>query len=125
METTARPSCINSIYDIKKNLWETVYSNIIYTNSLCHYINLAFNNYGEIAVEVSLDIVDMNIEIGLIKPLSNIEINSLLSIAFNSFIDWLMYKKELTDTEYKMCKSRIDMLYSLTLNTENKAIIKL
>lgn len=125
-----RLSYINDITDIRKKLWETVYSEFDYNNILARCIYDAFGKLEPNSVNrLNFKFLDFKFNekicIDLLKPISNIEMNSILSIAFEDFVSEMYKLGKLTKAEYEICNTRTNMLFSLILNTETKAEITL
>jgi len=121
-----RLSYVNDITDIRKKLWETAYSEFEYNNILARCIYGAFGNVEPGSVNrLDFKFDELKIGIDLLKPISNIEMNSILSIAFEDFVSEMYKLGKLTKTEYEICNTRTNMLFSLILNTETRAEVTL
>jgi hypothetical protein len=121
-----RVSYVNDITDIRKKLWETAYSEFEYNNILARCIYSAFGNVEPDSVNrLNFKFDELKIGIDLLKPISNIEMNSILSIAFEEFVSEMYKLGKLTKTEYEICNTRANMLFSLILNTETRAEVTL
>lgn len=121
-----RLSYVNDITDIRKKLWETAYSEFEYNNILARCIYSAFGNVEPGSVNrLDFKFDELKIGIDLLKPISNIEMNSILSIAFENFVSEMYKLCKLTKTEYEICNTRTNMLFSLILNTETRAEVTL
>ena len=121
-----RVSYVNDITDIRKKLWETAYSEFEYNNILARCIYSAFGNVEPDSVNrLNFKFDELKIGIDLLKPISNIEMNSILSIAFEEFVSEMYKLGKLTKTEYEICNTRTNMLFSLILNTETRAEVTL
>lgn len=126
METTnIRNSSLSDINNIRKQLWESVYSKFENINKLIGYVK---ENFPYHSIEnLSFNFETMSIELEFDKSciFTNIEINVYMTRAFISFINDLKKNNTLTDREYNMCIKKPDMLFLITLNTTNCAYIKL
>ena len=125
-----RLSYINDITDIRKKLWETAYSEFEYNNILARCVYDAFgkvepDSVNRLSFKFDDSKIGLKIGIDLLKPISNIEMNSILSIAFENFISEMYKLGKLTKTEYEICNTRTNMLFSLILNTETRAEVTL
>lgn len=125
-----RLSYINDITDIRKKLWETAYSEFEYNNILARCIYDAFGkvepgSVNRLGFKFDDSKIGLKIGIDLLKPISNIEMNSILSIAFENFVSEMYKLGKLTKTEYEICNTRTNMLFSLILNTETRAEVTL
>ena len=125
METaTLRTSYISDINNVRRKLWETVYSNFESMNLLARCIYEAFNNTG-IINRLDFKFENMKIGIDLLRPSSNIEMNTILNIAFDNFVQAMYEAGNINESDYTICSGRTNMLFNLILNTEDKAIITL
>ena len=122
--STIRLSLVNDITNIRKNLWETAYSNIDAMNTLTNCIYGAFGNSG-IVQRIDFKFNDLKFSMDLLRPASNIEMNSILTVAFKNFVEDMYLSGHLSDKDYETCKTRANMLFSLTLNTETRAEVTL
>lgn len=121
-----RVSYVNDITDIRKKLWETAYSEFEYNNILARCIYSAFGNVEPDSINrLDFNFNELKFGIDLLKPISNIEMNSILSIAFEDFVSEMYKLGKLTKTEYEICNTRTNMLFSLILNTETRAEVTL
>lgn len=121
-----RLSYVNNITDIRKKLWETAYSEFEYNNILARCIYGAFGNVEPESVNrLDFKFDELKIGIDLLRPISNIEMNSILSIAFEDFVSEMYKLGKLTKAEYEICNTRTNMLFSLILNTETRAEVTL
>ena len=121
-----RSSNINDINNIRKKLWETAYSEFEYNNILAKCIYGAFGSVEPDSVKrVDFKFNELKFSIDLLKPISNIEMNSILSMAFKDFISEMYKFGKLTKIEYDICSTRTNMLFSLILNTETRAEVTL
>lgn len=121
-----RVSYVNDITDIRKKLWETAYSNFECNNILARCIYSAFGNIEPDSVnKLDFKFNELKFSIDLLKPISNIEMNSILTIAFEEFVSEMYKLGKLTKTEYEICNTRANMLFSLILNTETRAEVTL
>ena len=121
-----RLSYVNDITDIRKKLWETAYSEFEYNNILARCIYGAFGNVEPDSInQVDFKFNELKFSIDLLKPISNIEMNSILSIAFEEFVSEMYKLGKLTKAEYEICSTRANMLFSLILNTETRAEVTL
>jgi hypothetical protein len=125
-----RLSYINDITDIRKKLWETAYSEFEYNNILARCVYGAFgkvepDSVNRLSFKFDDSKIGLKIGIDLLKPISNIEMNSILSIAFENFVSEMYKLGKLTKTEYEICNTRTNMLFSLILNTETRAEVTL
>ena len=121
-----RVSYVNDITDIRKKLWETAYSNFECNNILARCIYGAFGNIEPGAISLlDFKFNELKFSIDLLKPISNIEMNSILTIAFEEFVSEMYKLDKLTKTEYEICNTRANMLFSLILNTETRAEVTL
>ena len=121
-----RVSYVNDITDIRKKLWETAYSEFEYNNILARCIYGAFGKVEPDSINrLDFKFNELKFSIDLLKPISNIEMNSILTIAFEEFISEMYKLGKLTKTEYEICSTRTNMLFSLILNTETRAEVTL
>ena len=121
-----RVSYVNDITDIRKKLWETTYSKFEYNNILTRCIYSAFGNIEPDSVNrLDFKFNELKFSIDLLKPISNIEMNSILTIAFEDFVSEMYKLGKLTKAEYDICSTRANMLFSLILNTETRAEVTL
>lgn len=125
-----RLSYINDITDIRKKLWETAYSEFEYNNILARCVYDAFGkvepcSVNRLSFKFDDSKIGLKIGIDLLKPISNIEMNSILSIAFENFVSEMYKLGKLTKAEYEICSTRTNMLFSLILNTETRAEVTL
>jgi hypothetical protein len=121
-----RMSYVNDITDIRKKLWETAYSEFEYNNILTRCIYSAFGNVEPDSVNrLDFNFNELKFSIDLLKPISNIEMNSILTIAFGDFVSEMYKLGKLTKDEYEICSTRTNMLFSLILNTETRAEVTL
>lgn len=121
-----RMSYVNGITDIRKKLWETAYSEFEYNNILTKCIHCAFEKVKPDSVNrLDFKFNELKFSIDLLKPISNIEMNSILAIAFEEFVSEMYKLGKLTKAEYEICNSRTNMLFSLILNTETRAEVTL
>lgn len=124
--STLRLSYVDNITDIRKKLWETAYSNFECNNILAKCLYNAFNGVDPYPInQIGFNFGDLKISIDLCRPVSNIEMNTILTVAFENFVDEIYNIGNLNSNEYEVCKSRANMLFSLILNTETKAEITL
>ena len=121
-----RVSYVNDITDIRKKLWETAYSKFECNNILARCIYGAFGNIEPDSVNrLDFKFNELKFSIDLLKPISNIEMNSILTIAFEDFVSEMYKLGKLTKAEYDICSTRTNMLFSLILNTETRAEVTL
>lgn len=121
-----RMSYVNNITDIRKKLWETAYSEFEYNNILARCIYSAFGKVEPNSVnQLDFKFNELKFSIDLLKPISNIEMNSILTIAFEDFVSEMYKLGKLTKAEYEICSTRTNMLFSLILNTETRAEVTL
>ena len=121
-----RMSYVNDITDIRKKLWETAYSEFEYNNILARCIYDAFGNVEPDSVNrLDFKFNELKFSIDLLKPISNIEMNSILTVAFEEFVSEMHKLGKLTKDEYEICSTRANMLFSLILNTETRAEVTL
>jgi hypothetical protein len=121
-----RVSYVNDITDIRKKLWETTYSEFECNNILARCIYGAFGNIEPDSVNrLDFKFNELKFSIDLLKPISNIEMNSILTIAFEDFVSEMYKLGKLTKAEYDICSTRANMLFSLILNTETRAEVTL
>lgn len=121
-----RVSYVNDITDIRKKLWKTAYSEFEYNNILARCVYGAFGNVEPDSVNrLDFKFNELKFSIDLLKPISNIEMNSILTIAFEDFVSEMYKLGKLTKTEYEICNTRANMLFSLILNTETRAEVTL
>jgi hypothetical protein len=121
-----RVSYVNDITDIRKKLWETAYSEFEYNNILARCIYSAFGNVEPDSVNrLDFNFNELKFSLDLLKPISNIEMNSILTMAFENFVSEMYKLGKLTKDEYEICSTRINMLFSLILNTETRAEVTL
>ena len=121
-----RVSYVNDITDIRKKLWETAYSEFEYNNILARCIYSAFGNVEPDSVNrLDFNFNELKFSIDLLKPISNIEMNSILTMAFENFVSEMYKLDKLTKDEYEICSTRTNMLFSLILNTETRAEVTL
>ena len=84
-----RMSYVNNITDIRKKLWETAYSEFEYNNILARCIYGAFGKVEPGSVnQLDFKFNELKFSIDLLKPISNIEMNSILTIAFEDFVNF-------------------------------------
>jgi hypothetical protein len=122
--STIRLSLVNDITNIRKHLWETAYSNIDTMNTLANCIYGAFGSSG-IVQRIDFKFNDLKFSMDLLRPASNIEMNSILTVAFENFVEDMHLSGRLSDKDYDICKTRANMLFSLILNTETRAEVTL
>ena len=121
-----RVSYVNDITDIRKKLWETAYSEFEYNNILARCIYSAFGNVEPDSINrLDFNFNELKFGIDLLKPISNIEMNSILTMAFENFVSEMYKLGNLTKDEYEICSTRTNMLFSLILNTETRAEVTL
>lgn len=124
--STLRISYVNDITDIRKKLWETAYSEFGCMNTLSKCLYNAFSGVDPYPVnQLNFKFDNLTFSIDLLRPVSNIEMNTILSIAFENFVEEMHNLGKLSDNEYNICKLRANMLFSLTLNTETRAEVTL
>ena len=124
--STIRLSFVNDINAIRKKLWETAYSNIETMNSLAKCLYAAFGSLNPSpALRIDFKFQELKFSVDLARPVSNIEMNSILTVAFEDFVDEMHNTDYLDDKSYEICKSRTNMLFSLILNTETRAEVTL
>lgn len=123
---TLRTSYINNITDIRKKLWETAYSDMECMNTLAKCIYGAFGGVDNPPAErLDFKFDELKFSVDLLRPVSNIEMNSILTVAFEEFVDQMYRIGKLKPIEYEICKNRANMLFSLILNTEKRAEVTL
>jgi hypothetical protein len=121
-----RMSYVNDITNIRKKLWKTAYSEFEYNNILARCIYGAFGSVEPDSVNrLDFKFNELKFSIDLLKPISNIEMNSILTIAFEEFVSEMYKLGKLTKDEYEICSTRANMLFSLILNTETRAEVTL
>lgn len=125
--STIRLSYINDINAIRKNLWETAYSNMETINSLARCLDAAFRTLNpSLALRIDFKLQELKFSIDLARPASNIEMNIILTKAFEDFVNEMHNTGYLDDRSYEICKSsRGNMLFSLILNTDTHAEVTL
>lgn len=125
MGTLIKDSGIQSINKIRKDLWESIYSNFNNLNSLATHIRERFGT-GTIT-NLDFNFQEMTISIETDRPLSNIEINATMTMAYKDFIeDMYMHNKSVINKEnYDLCMKHSDMLFLLTFKSKNTAVIHL
>lgn len=125
MGTLIKDSGIQSINKIRKDLWESIYSNFNNLNSLATHIRERFGT-GTIT-NLDFNFQEMTISIETDRPLSNIEINATMTMAYKDFIeDMYMNNKSVINKEnYNLCMKHSDMLFLLTFKSKNTAVIHL
>lgn len=124
--TNIRLSLIDDVNNVRRKLWESAYSDFKYNNILTRCLYTAFNSAKPNYINrIDFNFTDLKIGIDLIKPISNIEMNSIITVAFERFVDSMHNEVTINDNEYNIVKGRANMLFSLILNTETKAIISL
>lgn len=125
--STIRLSYVNDINEIRKNLWETAYSNIETMNSLAKCLYAAFGSLNPSPVlRINFKFQELKFSVDLARPVSNIEMNTILTVAFEDFVNEMHNTGYLDDKSYEICKSsRSNMLFSLILNTETHAEVTL
>lgn len=119
-----RTSCITDINHVRENLWKSAYSNFENMNLLARCIYEAFNNSG-IINRLDFKFENLRIGIDLLRPSSNVEMNSILNIAFEQFVNEMHDNGNLSDNDYAICQGKTSMLFNLILNTESKAVVSL
>ena len=125
--STIRLSFVNDINTIRKNLWETAYSNVETMNLLAKCLYTAFGSLNPSPVlRIDFKFQELKFSVDLARPVSNIEMNTILTIAFEDFVNEMHNTGYLDDKSYEICKSsRANMLFSLILNTETHAEVTL
>lgn len=123
MSSNIRVSKISDINKIRKELWESIYSNFDNLNDLSSCIYKTFGK--DVIDNIDFNFNELSINFNLLRPISNVELNATMTVAYSKFIDNLYYKNKIDDNKYRICSSRPDMLFIITLNTEQSATIKL
>lgn len=122
-----RSSKIPDINRIRKELWESIYSSFgnlkILTNHITNTFNEAFGF--DVIDNLNFDFNEMSISINLLRPISTVKLNAVMSVAYSRFIKDMYINNKLSEDECNICLSRPDMLFILILNTEKTATIKL
>lgn len=122
-----RTSKIPDINRIRKELWESIYSSFSNLKILTNHITDTFSEaFGfDVIDNLNFDFNEMTISLNLLRPISNVKLNAVMSVAYSRFIKDMYINNKLAEDEYNICLSRPDMLFILTLNTEKTATIKL
>lgn len=125
MGTLIKESGIQNINKIRKDLWESIYSNFNNLNSLATHIRERFG-VGTIT-NLDFNFQEMTISIETVRPLSNIEINATMTMAYKDFIeDMYAHNKSIINKDnYDLCMKHSDMLFLLTFKSKNTAVIHL
>lgn len=116
-------SSIQGINRIRKELWESIYSNFNNLNTLATAIRTKFS--ADIIKNIDFKFEDMTIVIDIEKPLSNIEINAMMTMAYKDFIQNMFTNNKISKPDYDICMQHPDMLFLLTFKSENSIVIHL
>lgn len=123
MSSLIQNSSIQSLNRIRKDLWESIYSNFNNLNTLATAIKTNFPN--DNIKNIDFNFEDMTINIEIENPLSNIEINAMMTMAYKDFIQNMFANGKIDKHDYDICIQRADMLFLLTFKSENSIVIHL
>lgn len=122
MNNFIRTSGVDQINNIRRNLWESIYSNFSNMNSLTNHIS---NNFIDIDT-VDFDFNEMSISIKSKDcPFEYDKAKSAITNAYKGFINDMFIKGSLNDSNYNKCINMIDNLFFITFNDHHNIKIHL
>lgn len=117
MNTFIRTSNTIQLNDVRKLLWESIYTNFSNMNLLMNHIK---NNFMPNTIDIEFDFINMSITLkSKGRPLEKEETKQRLSNAYKKFVNDMYLKGTINNYEYNLCTPIIENLFFITLDHNN------
>ena len=123
MNTFIRTSGTVRLNDVRKILWESIYTNFSNMNSLVNHIRNAFLPY---SIDTDFDFNKMTITLkSKGRPFEKDEAKQSLTNAYREFVKDMYAKGVINNYNYNLCTPMIENLFFITFNDNSTINIHL
>lgn len=123
MNTFIRTSGTVKLNDVRKILWESIYTNFSNMNSLVNHIRNTFLPY---SIDTDFDFNSMTITLkSKGRPFERDEAKQSLTNAYREFVKDMYTKGVINNYDYNLCTPMIENLFFITFNDNSTMNIHL
>lgn len=123
MNTFIRTSGTVQLNDVRKLLWESIYTSFSNMNSLINYIRSIFISH---SIDTDFDFTNMTITLKSTgRPFDKEEAKQNLTNAYKEFVKDMYTKGIINSSDYNLCNPMIEKLFFITFTDSNTMSIHL
>lgn len=123
MNTFIRTSGTVQLNDVRKLLWESIYTNFSNMNSLINHIRDTFLPY---IIDIDFNFNNMTITLkSKGRPFERDEAKQSLSNAYKEFVKDMYIKGIINNYDYSLCTPMVENLFFITFNDNSTMNIHL